>query len=85
MKQIYLDHASTTPVRPEVVEAMLPYFTEQFGNPSSIYPLGQEAADAEITLEARPSTLLAGGVLLLWRAAKTMLAQKTAKPSQINE
>ncbi|MEB1814983.1 cysteine desulfurase NifS [Adlercreutzia mucosicola] len=46
MKQIYLDHASTTPVRPEVVEAMLPYFTEQFGNPSSIYPLGQEAADA---------------------------------------
>lgn len=46
---------------------------------------GQEAADAEVTLEARPSTLLAGGVLLLWRAAKTMLAQKTAKPSQINE
>lgn len=46
MKQIYLDHASTTPVRPEVVEAMLPYLTEQFGNPSSIYPLGQEAADA---------------------------------------
>ena len=46
MKQIYLDHASTTSVRPEVVEAMLPYFTDQFGNPSSIYPLGQEAADA---------------------------------------
>lgn len=46
MKQIYLDHASTTPVRPEVVEAMLPYFTEQFGNPSSIYPLGQDASDA---------------------------------------
>lgn len=46
MKQIYLDHASTTPVRSEVVEAMLPYFTEQFGNPSSIYPLGQDASDA---------------------------------------
>lgn len=46
MKQIYLDHASTTPVRPEVVEAMVPYFTEKFGNPSSIYPLGQEASDA---------------------------------------
>ena len=46
MKQIYLDHASTTPVRPEVVEAMVPYFTEHFGNPSSIYPLGQEASDA---------------------------------------
>ena len=46
MRQIYLDHASTTPVRPEVVEAMAPYFTEHFGNPSSIYPLGQEASDA---------------------------------------
>ncbi len=46
MRQIYLDHASTTPVRPEVVEAMTPYFTEYFGNPSSIYPLGQEASDA---------------------------------------
>ena len=52
MKQIYLDHASTTPVRPEVVEAMLPYLTEQFGNPSSIYPLGQEAADAVAATEA---------------------------------
>ena len=46
MRQISLDHASTTPVRPEVVEAMAPYFTEHFGNPSSIYPLGQEASDA---------------------------------------
>jgi cysteine desulfurase len=46
MKQIYLDHASTTPVCPEAVEAMLPYFTEHFGNPSSIYPLGQDASDA---------------------------------------
>ena len=36
-KFIYLDHAATTPARPEVVEAMLPYFTEQFGNPSSVY------------------------------------------------
>ncbi|MCI8469655.1 MAG: cysteine desulfurase NifS [Eggerthellaceae bacterium] len=46
MKQIYLDNASTTPVRPEVLEAMLPYFSEEFGNPSSIYPLGQRASDA---------------------------------------
>ena len=40
---IYLDHAATTPVDPRVVEAMLPYFTERPGNPSSIYQLGQEA------------------------------------------
>ncbi len=46
MKQIYLDHASTTPVRAEVLEAMLPYFGGEFGNPSSIYPLGQRASDA---------------------------------------
>lgn len=46
MKQIYLDNASTTPVAPEVLDAMLPYFTEEFGNPSSLYPLGQRTSDA---------------------------------------
>jgi cysteine desulfurase len=43
---IYLDHAATTPVRPEVLEAMLPYFGGRFGNPSSIYRLGREARQA---------------------------------------
>ncbi|MBM4451677.1 MAG: cysteine desulfurase NifS [Chloroflexi bacterium] len=46
MKRIYLDYAATTPVHPEVVKAMLPYFSDTFGNPSSIYHLGQEARDA---------------------------------------
>lgn len=46
MKSIYLDHAATTPVDPEVVKAMLPYFTEIFGNPSSLHSLGQEAKRA---------------------------------------
>ena len=36
-KVIYLDHAATTPTKPEVVKEMLPYFTESFGNPSAIY------------------------------------------------
>jgi len=46
MKQIYLDYAATTPTHPEVVKAMLPYFTEAFGNPSGIYTYGQEAKGA---------------------------------------
>lgn len=46
MTQIYLDNASTTPVRPEVLEAMIPWFAEEFGNPSPLYPLGQRASDA---------------------------------------
>lgn len=40
---IYLDHAATTPVHPSVVDAMIPYFTEKFGNPSSIYSIAREA------------------------------------------
>lgn len=54
MNLIYLDHASTTPVREEVFTAMLPYFCERFGSPSSLYPLGQEASDA---VEAARGTL----------------------------
>jgi cysteine desulfurase len=46
MRRIYLDHAATTPTHPEVVKAMLPYFTDAFGNPSSIYSYGQEAKGA---------------------------------------
>jgi cysteine desulfurase len=46
MKRIYLDYAATTPTHPEVVEAMLPYWGQIFGNPSSLHCHGQEAKAA---------------------------------------
>jgi len=45
-KRIYLDHAATTPVLPEVADAMRPYLTDIFGNPSSMHSFGQEAKRA---------------------------------------
>ena len=70
-KVIYMDNAATTATRPEVLEAMLPYFTQTFGNPSSIHGVGREArkaveaarkqvADA-IGAEAREVYFSAGG------------------------
>src|SRR5687768_12668690 len=69
MDSIYLDHAATTPVRPEVVEAMLPFLTERAGNPSSVYAYGREARRAlddareelAALLGARPQELLFTG------------------------
>jgi cysteine desulfurase len=46
MRRVYLDHNASTPVHPEVVAAMLPYFSERFGNASSIHGFGREARDA---------------------------------------
>lgn len=46
MKNIYLDHAATSPTHPEVVRAMMPYYEEVFGNPSSIHYFGREARRA---------------------------------------
>src|ERR1700750_1047850 len=43
MKRIYFDNAATTALDPAVLEAMMPYFTTNFGNPSSIYSYGRES------------------------------------------
>ncbi len=56
--RIYLDHAATTAVDPAVAEAMRPYFTERFGNPSSIHAFGQEALQAIETARGRVASLL---------------------------
>ena len=46
MSEIYFDNAATTPMRPEVVQAMSPFFTEVCGNPSSLHMSGQRARRA---------------------------------------
>ncbi|MBU2536742.1 MAG: cysteine desulfurase NifS [Chloroflexota bacterium] len=56
MRSIYLDYAATTPTHPDVVQAMLPYFTQTFGNPSSIYACAQDAKEA---IEAARASLAA--------------------------
>ncbi|MGE5473640.1 MAG: cysteine desulfurase NifS [Ignavibacteriales bacterium] len=53
-KFIYMDHSATTPVKKEVLDEMLPYFSEKFGNPSSIYSIGRESKKA--IEEAREKT-----------------------------
>ena len=44
-RQVYLDHAATTPMLPEVLEVMLPYLNDHFGNPSSFHSLGKKVKD----------------------------------------
>ena len=70
-RRIYMDNAATTSTRPEVLETMLPYFTQQYGNPSSIHAFGREAhralenarkqVAAALNCEAREVFFTAGG------------------------
>jgi cysteine desulfurase len=56
VRKVYLDHAATTPVHPKVLEAMMPYFSGKFGNPSNLHDIGREAKNA--VEEARAKTAL---------------------------
>ena len=58
MKRIYLDYAATTPVHPDVVKEMLPYFSEYYGNPSSIHSIGQEAREGVELARTRIAKLI---------------------------
>jgi cysteine desulfurase len=58
MKRVYLDHNATTPVAPEVLAAMLPYFSEEYGNAGSIHTFGQNARGAVEEARASVATLL---------------------------
>jgi|Deesub1362A_J573_1020465.scaffolds.fasta_scaffold00160_6 cysteine desulfurase len=57
-RQIYLDHGATTPILNEVLEEMLPFFKERFGNASTFYKLGREARQAVETARERVATLI---------------------------
>ena len=57
-RQIYMDHSATTPVDPAVTEAMLPYFSDSFGNPSSLYSIGREARRAMEDARAKVADLI---------------------------
>lgn len=58
-RKVYLDYSATTPVKEEVLQEMIPWFSEKFGNPSSIYTIGQESKEA-ITLARRNVASLIG-------------------------
>jgi cysteine desulfurase len=66
MKRIYMDHAATTPLAPEVLEAMTPYFTDFYGNASSLHSFGREAKEAiedarckiALLIHAEPSEII---------------------------
>jgi cysteine desulfurase len=58
MKEIYMDHVATNPLHPEVLDTMLPYFREHFGNPLSIYEPGIKARDAIENARAQTAALI---------------------------
>jgi len=58
MRRIYLDHAATTPVHPEVTKVMAPYFSKDFGNPSTLYSYGREAKGALEEARAKVAELI---------------------------
>jgi len=60
-RRVYLDHNASTPVHPEVVQAMLPYFEEHFGNPSSVHAFGREAREGVETAREQVASFLGVG------------------------
>src|SRR4030042_5023372 len=59
-KKVYLDNMATTPVLPEVLESMLPYFREVYGNPQSIHSWGDEAREAIEKAREQVAALIGG-------------------------
>lgn len=60
-RRVYLDHNASTPVHPEVLQAMMPYFSERFGNPSSVHGFGREAREGLETAREQIAHMLRAG------------------------
>lgn len=58
MRQVYLDYSATTPVKKEVLDAMLPYFSELYGNPSSLYSIASESKEALVKARTQVAQLI---------------------------
>ena len=58
MKPVYLDYAATTPLDERVLQAMMPYLTDRFGNASAIYSFGREARQAVAAARERVAAML---------------------------
>ena len=54
----YFDNAATTKIKPEVIKAMMPYLTEEYGNPSSLYHIGRSARKAIDTARKQVADLI---------------------------
>ena len=90
LRRIYLDNSATTPIAPEVLEAMLPYLQEKFGNASSIHFFGQEARAAvdkarhqvAALINARPAEIIftSGGTEANNLAISGLLEAQKQKP-----
>lgn len=78
MNKIYLDHAATTPVAKEVFEAMEPYLTEHYGNPSSVYSTGQEAASVVSIAREKAANLIGADEREIYFTAGGTEADNTA-------
>ncbi|MEA4988179.1 MAG: cysteine desulfurase NifS [Anaerovorax sp.] len=61
MQKVYLDYSATTPVKKEVLDEMIPYFTEKFGNPSSLYEIGADSKEAITKARGQVADLIGAG------------------------
>ena len=82
-KLIYLDNAATTKTAPEVLEAMLPYFTEQYGNPSAIYSFASHNKDVVAEQRERIANALGAKKFILQPADQSLTTGHSKQPLRL--